>query len=74
MALFSKSGITTVFTNLKDFPEDWKENPDSFVKFVRDHHYPSFLEIGEYPYVTSDEIKKGLHLKAAFSDMLDQMQ
>ena len=74
VALFGQSGITTVFMNLEGFPEDWKENPDSFVTFVRDHHYPSFLEIGEYPYVTSDEIKKGLHLKAAFSDMLDQMQ
>ena len=35
---------------------------------------PSFLEYGEYPYVTADEIKKALRLKAAFSDMLDQMQ
>ena len=28
---------------------------------------PSFLEYGEYPYVTADEIKKALRLKAAFS-------
>jgi hypothetical protein len=55
--LFGQSGISTVFTNLEGFPEDWKENPDSFVKFVRDHHYPSFLEYGEYPYVTADEVK-----------------
>jgi hypothetical protein len=33
--LFSQSGISTVFTNLEGFPADWKENPDSFVKFVR---------------------------------------
>ena len=46
-ALFGQSGITTVFTNLEGFPEDWKENPDSFVKFVREHHYPSFLEYGD---------------------------
>jgi len=72
--LFSQTGITTVFTNLEGFPEDWKENPDAFVKFVRDHQCPSFLEYGEYPYVTADEIKKALRLKAAFSDMLDQMQ
>ena len=26
--LFSATGITTVFTNLEGFPEDWKENPD----------------------------------------------
>ena len=72
--LFGQSGINTVFTNLEGFPEDWKENPDSFVKFVREHHFPSFLEYGEYPYVTADEVKKALRLKAAFSDMLDQMQ
>jgi len=74
VALFSQTGIDTVFTNLEGFPEDWKTNPASFVQFVRDHHVPSFLEYGEYPYVTADEIKKALRLKAAFSDMLDQMQ
>jgi len=74
VALFSATGITTVFTNLEGFPEDWKENPDAFVKFVREHQCSSFLEYGEYPYVTADEIKKALRLKAAFSDMLDQMQ
>ena len=26
--LFGQSGITTVFTNLEGFPEDWKENPE----------------------------------------------
>ena len=72
--LFSATGITTVFTNLEGFPEDWKTNPEAFIKFVRDHQRPSFLEYSEYPYVTADEIKKALRLKAAFSDMLDQMQ
>ncbi|WP_197514920.1 hypothetical protein [Mycobacterium sp. 852013-50091_SCH5140682] len=74
VALFSKTGIDTVFTNLVDFPADWKENPASFVQYVREHHVPSFVEYGEYPYVTADEIKKALRLKASFSDMLDQMQ
>ena len=72
--LFSQTGITTVFTNLEGFPEDWRENPAAFVKFVREHQCPSFLEYGEYPYATADEIKKALRLKAAFSTMLDQMQ
>ncbi|MGB5111338.1 MAG: hypothetical protein WBO08_06870 [Mycobacterium sp.] len=72
--LFSATGITTIFTQLEGFPEDWKENPEAFIKFVRDHQVPSFLEYGEYPYVTADEIKKALKLKAAFSTMLDQMQ
>ena len=74
VALFGKYGINTVFENLEGFPEDWKSNPAAFVKFVREHQRPSFLEYGEYPYVSADEIKKALRLKAAFSTMLDQMQ
>ena len=74
VALFTATGITTVFTNLEGFPEDWKTNVPAFIKFVRDHQRPSFLEYGEYPYVSADEIKKALRLKAAFSNMLDQMQ
>ena len=74
VALFTKYGINTVFENLEGFPEDWKTNAPAFVKFVREHQRPSFLEYGEYPYVTADEIKKALKLKRAFSEMLDQMQ
>jgi hypothetical protein len=47
--LFSATGITTVFTNLEGFPEDWKEKPEAFINFVREHQVPSFLEYGEYP-------------------------
>ncbi len=74
VALFTKYGINTIFENLEGFPADWKTNAPSFVKFVRDHQRPSFLEYGEYPYVSAEEIKKALKLKAAFSEMLDQMQ
>ena len=74
VALFTKYGINTVFENLEGFPEDWKTNTPAFIKFVREHQCPSFLEYGEYPYVSADEIKKALKLKAAFSEMLDQMQ
>ena len=74
VALFGTTGLTTVFENLEDFPADWKTNPSAFVKFVREHHCPSFLEIGEYPYVSSDEIKKALKVKSNLSNMLDQMQ
>ena len=74
VALFTATGITTVFTNLEGFPEDWKTNVPAFIKFVREHQRPSFLEYGEYPYVGADEIKKALKLKAAFGEMLDQMQ
>jgi hypothetical protein len=74
VALFSQTGITTIFEKLEGFPLDWKTNAPAFVKFVRDHQCPSFLEYGEYPYVTAVEIKKALKLKDAFSNMLDQMQ
>ena len=74
IALFKKSGIDTVFENLEGFPTDWKTNPEAFIRFVREHQCPSFLEYGEYPYVTSDEIKKALKIKAALSDMLEQLQ
>ncbi len=74
VALFTSLGVDTTFENLEGFPMDWKTNTPAFVKFVRDHHYPSFLEYGEYPYVTADEVKKALRVKSALSSMLDQMQ
>ncbi len=74
IALFAAAGVDTVFENLEGFPEDWKTSPPAFVKFVREHQCPSFLEYGEYPFVSAGEIKKALKLKAAFSKMLDQMQ
>lgn len=72
--LFGKAGVNTVFENLVGFPEDWKTNAPAFIKFVREHQCPSFLEYGEYPYVTADEIKKALKIKSALGEMLDQMQ
>jgi hypothetical protein len=74
VVLFGKAGLNTAFENLEGFPEDWKTNPKAFVKFVRDHQCNSFLEYAEYPYFTSDEIKKALAMKAAFTEMLEQMQ
>ena len=74
VSLFTKLGLRTVFENLEGFPHDWQTNAPAFIRFVRDHQCPSFLEYGEYPFVTADEIKKALKLKAAFSGMLDLMQ
>jgi hypothetical protein len=74
VALFSSFGVSTVFENLEGFPKDWKTNAPAFIKFVRDHHRPSFVEIASYPYVSVEEIKKALKVKAMFSQMLDQMQ
>jgi hypothetical protein len=72
--LFKQSGITTVFEQLEGFPKDWRENPAAFAKFAREHQAPSFMEYGEYPGVTGVEVIKALKVKAALSDMLDQMQ
>ena len=74
VVLFRKTGIDTAFENLEGFPEDWKTNTAAFAEFVRKHQCNSFLEYGEYPYVSSDEIKKALKIKAALSEMLDQLQ
>src|SRR3954466_8526544 len=74
VALFKSLGVNTVFENLEGFPEDWKTNAPAFVKFVREHQCPSFMEYGEYPFVSADEIKKALNVTSALSHMLDQMQ
>jgi len=73
-ALFGKTGIQSAFEALEGWPADYATNPAAIVKFFREHHWPSFLEYSEHPYVSCDEIKKALKLKAAFSDMLDLMQ
>lgn len=73
VAVFNRSGLSTVFENLEGFPEDWR-NPSAFAKFAHEHQCPSFLEYGEYPYVSADEIKKALKIKKALGQMLDQMQ
>ena len=74
VALFTESGVSTAFEHLEGFPEDWRTNPEAFVRFVRGHQCPSFIEYGEYPYVTADEIKQALRIKSALSEMLDQLQ
>jgi hypothetical protein len=74
VGIFGATGLNTVFENLEGFPQDWKTNAPAFVMFVREHQCPSFLEYGEYPFVSADEIKKALRIKAALSEMLDQMQ
>ena len=74
VALFTSLGVSTTFENLEGFPMDWKTNAPAFVRFVREHQCPSFLEYGEYPFVSADEIKKALKVKASLSAMLDQMQ
>jgi hypothetical protein len=74
IALFTSTGIITVFVNMEGWPEDWRTNTQAVIKFFRDHQRPSFLEYGEYPYVSGDEVKKALRVKSSLSTMLDQMQ
>ncbi|MES2640546.1 MAG: hypothetical protein V4850_13720 [Myxococcota bacterium] len=72
--LFRKTGIDTAFEHLEGFPTDWKTNTAAFVQFIREHQCNSFLEYGEYPFVSSDEIKKALKIKAALIELLEQLQ
>lgn len=74
IALFNTTGITTVFVNLEGWPEDWRTNVPAVARFFHEHQCPSFLEYGEYPYVTADQIKKALRLRKAFGQALDEMQ
>ena len=74
IAIFNQTGLNTVFENLEGFPEDWRTNAPAFAKYVHEHQRPSFLEYGEYPYATADEVKKALKLKKALGEALDQMQ
>lgn len=74
VAIFTATGIDTLFENPEGFPADWKSNPEGFIRFVRDHHRPSFMEYAEYSYVTAAEVKSALAVKASLSNMLDEMQ
>lgn len=74
VAIFSSTGIDTVFENLEGFPDDWKTNPEAFIRFVREHHRPSFMEYCEYSYVSAKEIKSALEIKDSFGRILDNMQ
>ena len=72
--IFSMTGLDTVFENLEGFPSDWKSNPQAFIRFVREHHRPSFLEYAEYSYVSAKEVKSALEVKSGLADVLDNMQ
>lgn len=74
VSIFASTGLNTVFENLEGFPEDWKTNPDAFIRFVRDHHRPSFMEYCEYSYVTAREVKRALAVKDGLADVLDNLQ
>jgi len=72
--IFSATGIDTVFENLEGFPADWKSNSEAFIRFVREHHRPSFMEYAEYSYVSAKEVKSALAVKHGLAGVLDNMQ
>ncbi len=74
VSIFASTGLNTVFENLEGFPQDWKSNPEAFIRFVREHHRPSFLEYCEYSYVTAREVKSALAVKDGLAGVLDNMQ
>jgi len=74
ISIFSATGLTTVFENLEGFPEDWKTNSEAFIRFVRDHHRPSFMEYAEYSYISAQEVKRALAVKNGLADVLDNLQ
>ena len=74
VAIFNKSKTSTVFANLEGFPEDWRTNSPAFIKFVREHQNPSFLEYAEYPGVSHTEVKKALQLRKDLFEVMERDQ
>ena len=59
VALFTQVRDQHGLRKPRGVPEDWKTNTAAFIKFVRDHQRPSFLEYGEYPYVERRRDQEG---------------
>jgi len=74
VSIFASTGIDTVFEHLEGFPKDWKSNPQAFIRFVREHHRPSFMEYAEYSYISAKEVASALAVKDGLADVLDNMQ
>lgn len=72
LPLFVKTAIAAVFMNLEGWPDDWQTNPAAVAKLFRDRHCPSFLEYGEYPHVSEDEVRRAL--AAESPSTAEQMQ
>ena len=68
VAIFSATGLSTSSRISRGFQKDWKTNPAAFVKFVREHHQPAFLEYGEYPYVSRRRDQEGAQAEGGLLD------
>ncbi len=60
LTLFVRTGFAAIFANLEGWPDDWQTNPVAVIEFFRDHHCPSFLEYGEYPHMSEEEVMTAL--------------
>ena len=74
VAIFNQDRHQHRFRQPRRISGGLEANRFGLIKFFREHQCPSFLEYGEYPYVSADEIKKALKIKKALGQMLDQMQ
>ena len=74
--IFAESGVAGFFPDLEGFPDDPKSatDPAAYRKFLTDNKVESFFQFEGYPGVTVEEIKKGVKVRNAFSNMLDEMQ
>ena len=59
---------------MEGFPEEWRTNAAAFLKFFKERHNESIYEFSSYPGVIVAQIEKALKVRAALSEMLDQMQ
>ena len=59
--LFKATGVDTVFEKLEGFPTDWKTNAQAFIKFVREHQCPSFLDTASTPMYQRPKSRRRSH-------------
>ena len=68
-SLSSNKPVSTPSSKILRASDGLEDQRSAFVKFVRDHQCPEALSntVVKYPFVTADEIKKALKVKASLS-------
>ena len=74
VALFSKTGITTVFENLEGFPKDWKTNAAGVRQIRPRTPVPELFGIRRIPVCERRRDQEGAQAQGGVLRMLDQMQ